>query len=64
MFLQKNTKKIINNSNENVKIDREENILIPNKLDFRISLKQSANLDIDNGNGYGIAKINKLGDMI
>ena len=64
MFLQKNNKKIINHSNENVKIDREENILIPNKLDFRISLKQSANLDIDNGNGYGIAKINKLGDMI
>ena len=65
MFLQKNTKKIIaNQSNEKMENVIEKNILKSKKLNFRIDLKQGANLEIDNGNGYGIIKIKKLEDMI
>ena len=41
-----------------------ENPLVSSKIDFKIALKHSANLEIDNGSGYGIAKIHKLEDMI
>ncbi len=41
-----------------------ENAIESIKNDFRINLRQSANLEIDNGNGYGIAKRHKLEDMI
>ena len=57
MFLLKKTEKIIDQNSKVVKNTT-------NKLDFKIYLKQSANLELDNGNGYGIAKIHKLEDMI
>ena len=41
-----------------------ENAIESIKNDFRINLRQSANLEIDNGNGYGIAKRHNLEDMI
>ena len=41
-----------------------ENAIESIKNDFRINLRQSANLEIDNENGYGIAKRHKLEDMI
>ena len=65
MFLPKNTKIIkVNQSNEKLKNTIEENAHKSKNIDFRINLKQSADLEIDNGNGYGIVKKNKLEDMI
>lgn len=57
-----NVTTIKNNTNE-LKATNEKAIE-SSKIDFRKSLKQSANLEIDNGSGYGIAKIHKLEDMI
>lgn len=47
-----------------IKKNTNEKAIESSKIDFRKSLKQSANLEIDNGSGYGIAKIHKLEDMI
>ncbi len=47
-----------------VQATQETNKFATIQQDFKISLKQSANLEIDNGSGYGIAKIHKLEDMI
>ena len=64
MFWQKNTNAIsINNNTQEIK-NTNEKALASSNMEFKIAIRQSANLEIDNGNGYGIAKIHKLEDMI
>lgn len=63
MLWLKHTDKPLNKGKNKIEITQDTNIL-SSKNDFKVNLKQSANLEIDNGNGYGIAKIYKLEDMI
>lgn len=64
MLWLKHINKPLNKSNNIKKETQEISAHESDKLDFKISLKQSANLEIDNGSGYGIAKMRKLKDMI